>query len=63
VIVLTRGGPSNATNLLLYYIFQEAHENFEYGKAAAATIISVVLLLAISLGSLRIMEKGTRGAA
>ena len=37
VIVLTRGGPSNATNLLLYYIFQSAHENFEYGKAAAAT--------------------------
>jgi len=36
VIVLTRGGPSNATNLLLYYIFQSAHENFEYGKAAGS---------------------------
>src|SRR5918995_1533049 len=63
VIVLTRGGPSNATNLLLYYIFQSAHENFEYGKAAAATLMSVVVLLAISLGSLRIMERGARGAA
>jgi sn-glycerol 3-phosphate transport system permease protein len=63
VIVLTRGGPSNATNLLLYYIFQSAHENFEYGKAAAATLMSVAVLLAISLGSLRIMERGARGAA
>jgi sn-glycerol 3-phosphate transport system permease protein len=63
VIVLTRGGPSNATNLLLYYIFQSAHENFEAGKAAAATLMSVAVLLVISLGSLRIMERGARGAA
>ncbi len=61
VIVLTRGGPSNATNLLLYYIFQSAHENFEAGKAAAATLMSVAVLLVISLGSLRIMERGARG--
>ena len=61
VIVLTRGGPSNATNLVLYYIFQAAHENFEHGKAAAATLISVAVLLALSLGSLRVMERGARG--
>ena len=61
VIVLTRGGPSNATNLLLYYIFQSAHENFDYGKAAAATLLSVAVLLALSLGSLRIMERGVHG--
>ena len=63
VIVLTRGGPSNSTNLLLYYIFQAAHENFEYGKAAAATLLSVAVLLAISLGSMRIMERGTHAKA
>jgi sn-glycerol 3-phosphate transport system permease protein len=63
VVVLTRGGPSNATNLLLYYIFQTAHENFDYGKAAAATLMSVALLLAISLTSMRVMERGGRGAA
>ena len=63
VVVLTKGGPSNATNLLLFYIFQEAHENFDYGRAAAATVISVAILLAISLGSIRAMERGGRGAA
>ncbi|MDI1286148.1 MAG: sugar ABC transporter permease [Reyranella sp.] len=60
VIVLTRGGPSNATNLLLYYIFQSAHENFEIGKAAAATLLSVAVLLAISLASMRIMGRGAQ---
>ncbi len=63
VVVLTRGGPTNATNLVLYYIFQEAHENFNYGKAAAATLMSVAVLLAISLGSVRAMERGGRGVA
>lgn len=58
VIVLTHGGPSNATNLLLYYIFQSAHENFDYGKAAAATLMSVAALLAISFTSLHVMERG-----
>ena len=62
VIVLTHGGPSNATNLLLYYIFQSAHENFDYGRAAAATLMSVAALLVLSAGSLRVMERGTRGA-
>jgi sn-glycerol 3-phosphate transport system permease protein len=63
VVVLTKGGPSNATNLLLFYIFQEAHENFDAGKAAAATVISIAVLLAISLGSLRTMEGGARREA
>jgi sn-glycerol 3-phosphate transport system permease protein len=63
VIVLTRGGPSNATNLLLYYIFQSAHENFEAGKAAAATLMSVAVLLVLSFGSLRVLERGARGNA
>ncbi|WP_255468765.1 carbohydrate ABC transporter permease [Reyranella sp. CPCC 100927] len=63
VVVLTKGGPSNATNLLLFYIFQEAHENFDTGKAAAATVISVAVLLLVSLGSLRGMEAGSRREA
>lgn len=63
VVVLTKGGPSNSTNLLLFYIFQQAHENFDAGKAAAATVISVAVLLAVSLGSLRTMEGGKRREA
>jgi sn-glycerol 3-phosphate transport system permease protein len=60
VIVLTKGGPSNSSNLLLFYIYQEAHENFDHGKAAAATLLSVIALLAISLASLKSLEHGFR---
>jgi sn-glycerol 3-phosphate transport system permease protein len=58
VIVMTQGGPNNATSLLLYYIYQQAHEYYDLGKATAATVVSLAVLLAISFVSLRTMERG-----
>jgi sn-glycerol 3-phosphate transport system permease protein len=63
VIVLTKGGPSNSTKLVLYYIFEQAHENFAAGKAAAASLLSVSFLLALSVLSLKTMERGTHAAS
>ncbi len=58
VILMTQGGPMGSTNLVLYYIFQNAHEYNDLAKATAATVISVVVLLAISFFSIRTMERG-----
>lgn len=63
VIVLTKGGPSNSTKLVLYYIFEQAHENFAAGKAAAASLLSVSFLLALSVVSLKTMERGAHAAS
>lgn len=63
VIVLTRGGPSNSTKLVLYYIYEEATQNFAAGKAAAASVLSVAFLLAMSVVSLKSMERGTHAAS
>lgn len=57
VVVLTKGGPSDATNLVLYYIYQQAHENYDAGKAAAATVVSLVVLITLSVLSLRTLER------
>ncbi len=59
VVTLTLGGPSDATNLLLYYIYQQAAQNYDFGLAAAATVVSVAVLLAVSLVSFRMLERGT----
>ena len=59
VVVMTQGGPSDATTLLLYYIYQQAHQNYDLGLASAATVVSVSALLALSLISLRTLERGT----
>ncbi len=58
VITMTQGGPSDATSLVLYYIYQQAEQNNDFGLAAAATVVSVAVLLALSVISLRTMERG-----
>jgi sn-glycerol 3-phosphate transport system permease protein len=58
VVTLTQGGPTDSTNLLLYYIYQQAEQNHETGIASAATVVSVGALLALCLGSFRLLERG-----
>jgi sn-glycerol 3-phosphate transport system permease protein len=58
VIVLTQGGPSDATSMILFYIYQQAHQNFDVGMASAATVVSVGFLFALSVVSLRSLERG-----
>jgi sn-glycerol 3-phosphate transport system permease protein len=63
VIVLTRGGPTDATQLLLYYIYQTASELHDTGKAAAATVLTLAGLLAVSLFGIRTLERGAANVA
>ncbi|MBD2417264.1 sugar ABC transporter permease [Anabaena cylindrica FACHB-243] len=50
VYVITGGGPLNSTNLLVYYIYQEAFGQFDFGYAAAvATVLLAVTLLLVYL--------------
>jgi sn-glycerol 3-phosphate transport system permease protein len=58
VVLLTQGGPGDATNLLLYYIYQQAEQNNDDGLAAAATVIGIGCLLALATLSLRALERG-----
>lgn len=47
VYVITGGGPMNSTNLLVYYIYQEAFAQFDFGYAAAVTIVLLLLTLGL----------------
>jgi sn-glycerol 3-phosphate transport system permease protein len=58
VIVMTGGGPSDSTNMLLYYIYQQSQQNMDEGLASAATVVCVGVLLLLSLLSLRALERG-----
>jgi sn-glycerol 3-phosphate transport system permease protein len=57
IFILTKGGPSDSTNLLLFYIYQQAVERYDPGKAAAATVVMLALLLALTSLSLRRLER------
>ncbi len=55
--VMTRGGPVDATNTLIYYVYEQGFVAFNAGRAAAASIIMFVLMLAITLFQMRMSER------
>lgn len=50
VFVLTGGGPAHATEVIGYYLYKEAFQNLEYGRAAA--LAWTIALLTVSLSVL-----------
>jgi sn-glycerol 3-phosphate transport system permease protein len=46
--VMTGGGPDNASNLLLYHIYETAFKFWDEGAAATLTVVLIVLLLVVS---------------
>jgi sn-glycerol 3-phosphate transport system permease protein len=55
---MTQGGPSDSTMLLLYYIYQQAAQNYDIGLASAATVVTVAVLFVLSVVSLHSLERG-----
>jgi sn-glycerol 3-phosphate transport system permease protein len=49
VVAMTKGGPDNATMLLLFYIYQVGFSFWDTGYAAALTIVLLVILMLIAL--------------
>jgi len=48
VYALTGGGPGNATETISYYIYREGFTYFNLGRASAASVIMLLIVVAIS---------------
>lgn len=57
VYVMTGGGPLNSTNLLVYYIYQEAFAQFDFGYAAAAATVLLGVTLVLVFFQLKTWNK------
>jgi sn-glycerol 3-phosphate transport system permease protein len=57
VIVMTRGGPDNATELLLYYIYEIGFRFWDTAYAAALTIVLLALLGTAALVQFWFLER------
>jgi sn-glycerol 3-phosphate transport system permease protein len=55
--IMTAGGPDNATNVLLYYIYQTAFMFFDLGRAAALTVFLLAVLMGIAAFSFGLLER------
>jgi sn-glycerol 3-phosphate transport system permease protein len=57
--VMTRGGPDNATALLLYYIFEVGFRFWDSSYAAALTMVLLTLLSAVAILQFAFLERRT----
>lgn len=62
VYTLTRGGPGYATYLLDYYVYDAAFFGGSFGYASAVGVVLLVIVSAISLGSIWLFRRGQEPA-
>lgn len=57
LFILTKGGPDNASSLLLYYIYEVAFSFFDDSYAATLTVVLLGVLAIISIGQFLLLDK------
>ena len=57
IVVMTRGGPDNATALLLYYIYEIGFRFWDTAYAAALTVVLLVILGLVALAQFVFLER------
>ena len=55
--ILTKGGPSQSTNLIVYSIYREAFINYQFGTASAQAVILFIIILVVTLLQFKLLEK------
>jgi ABC-type sugar transport system permease subunit len=57
VYSLTHGGPSRATNVIVYYIYSKAFQFGEMGYASAMSMVLLLVLLVVSVFQMRLFKR------
>jgi sn-glycerol 3-phosphate transport system permease protein len=57
VYLMTGGGPGNATNLFIFYIYQNAFRFFDFGYGSAISAILFLILLGLTLLVFRTLHR------
>lgn len=57
VLLMTQGGPAGSTNLLGYYLYENAFRFFQMGYASAMSVLLFVALALLAFIQFRVMER------
>lgn len=57
IFVITEGGPSNASRVLLYYIWQQRFNYMNVGLSQTLTVILIVMLLLFTISNVVLSER------
>ncbi len=58
IMVMTQGGPVNATNVVGNYMYQVAFQDMRMGRASAMSFVLFAIILVVTLLQLRIFRRG-----
>ena len=56
IAVTTTGGPVDATRVVNWFIYQHAFDRFNFGYAAAASLVLFLILVTVSLVQMRVLR-------
>jgi sn-glycerol 3-phosphate transport system permease protein len=59
LFILTKGGPNNATNLLLYYVYENAFAFFDRTYAATITVVILLVLAIVATVKFTVLDRRT----
>ncbi|MCR9236667.1 MAG: sugar ABC transporter permease [Alphaproteobacteria bacterium] len=59
VFAITRGGPGDATETIMYYIYQAGFRFFRMGEAAAAAFLLIVVILVLVIALVKATKSNT----
>ena len=57
VNVMTKGGPINSTNMLVYYIYEAGFRYFDIGSASAASVFLIILVGILTFAHFKLLAK------
>lgn len=57
IVIMTAGGPGRATNVLVYYIYDQAFLYFKFGYASAAAMVMFLIVLVFTLIQFKYEDK------
>jgi sn-glycerol 3-phosphate transport system permease protein len=57
IVVMTKGGPDNATSLLLFYIFEIGFKFWDTSYAATLTVVLLVILASVAIGQFLFLDR------
>lgn len=58
--ILTKGGPGESTNVIVYDIYRNAFENFRFGLASAESVILFVIISILTIVMFKFQAKGAK---
>ncbi len=62
IFIMTQGGPRNSSKTIVYYLYEQAFQNFEMSYACTIGLVLFLIILGLSILNLKLSNQGRLGA-